>query len=121
MQGVSRNEGEKIAAEALQRVGVFHRKDNPPSKLSGGEQQRVSVARAIAHKPRILFADEPTANLDSESARRVVDLLVELHREGQTIVMVTHEYEYATLADHIITMEDGQISDALVPHQPSKI
>jgi putative ABC transport system ATP-binding protein len=77
--------------------------------LSGGQQQRVSIARAVAHEPEILFADEPTANLDNESSLRVMDIFDELHKAGQTIVMVTHEEEYAKRADKIIKLDDGRI------------
>ena len=82
---------------------------NLPAVLSGGEQQRISIARAIAGKPKILFADEPTANLDSVSGQQVIDLMTELNRAGQTIVMVTHEREYAVNCNRIIHMEDGLI------------
>ncbi len=84
--------------------------DNLPAELSGGEQQRISIARALAGKPKILFADEPTANLDSVSGQQVIDLMTKLNREiGQTIVMVTHEREYAMTCDRIIHMEDGLV------------
>jgi len=86
-----------------------HRLHNLPSQLSGGEQQRVSISRAIAHKPAVLFADEPTANLDNESSKTIMDIFVELHQEGQTIIMVTHEEEYAKLAGRLIRLDDGRI------------
>ncbi|MBI2025656.1 ABC transporter ATP-binding protein [Candidatus Kaiserbacteria bacterium] len=109
MQGLSRSAADEKASEALERVGVGARLGNLPSQLSGGEQQRVSVSRAIAHKPSILFADEPTANLDRESSARVMEIFKELHKSGQTIIMVTHEDEYARLADRIVTLDDGRI------------
>ena len=109
MQGVSKGEAEEKAKVALERVGIGARLNNLPSQLSGGEQQRVSVSRAIAHKPSVLFADEPTANLDRESSSRVMDLFKELHTSGQTIIMVTHEDEYSRFADRIITLDDGRI------------
>lgn len=109
MQGLSSEEAEEKAKVALERVGVGSRLNNLPSQLSGGEQQRVSVSRAIAHKPSVLFADEPTANLDRESSSRVMDLFKELHKSGQTIIMVTHEDEYSAFADRIITLDDGKI------------
>jgi putative ABC transport system ATP-binding protein len=87
---------------------------NLPSELSGGQQQRVSVARAVAHKPHIVFADEPTANLDSFSGRQVVELFRELNKEGQTIVMVTHEAEYGKMADRIIHLSDGLVVEKAV-------
>ena len=109
MQGYSFSDSAEKAKKVLTRIGLGERLNNLPSGLSGGEQQRVGVARAIVHKPDILFADEPTANLDTYSAKTVLDLFVELNREGQTIVMVTHEEEYGALADRIITLLDGQI------------
>ena len=109
MQGASRPTAERQAQEALERVDMGNRLHNLPSQLSGGEQQRVSVSRAIAHKPKVLFADEPTANLDRESSARVMDIFKELHKKGQTIIMVTHEDEYAQFADRVIKMDDGKI------------
>lgn len=111
MKGLSRQKAENLAADALARVGLNDKLTNLPSQLSGGQQQRVSIARAIGHNPKILFADEPTANLDSETAQIVLDTFKELHKEGQTIVMVTHEPEYAKLAERIITLSDGVITD----------
>ena len=115
MLGLTRQEGMVKSAAALEAVGLGHRFHNRPAHLSGGEQQRVSIARAIAERPDILFADEPTANLDSTSGEAVIKVMQELHqRHGQTIVMVTHEPEYARFADRIIQLEDGQIvSDTL--------
>jgi putative ABC transport system ATP-binding protein len=109
MQGKTKAEAYKQAEESLTRVGLGHRLTNLPSQLSGGEQQRVSVARALAHKPRILFADEPTANLDNESSRTVMALFNEIHNQGQTIIMVTHEEEYAKMAKRIVRLDDGRI------------
>jgi putative ABC transport system ATP-binding protein len=110
MQGVAPAEAEKEAVLSLERIGLGERLHHIPSELSGGQQQRVSIARAIAHKPKIIFADEPTANLDSESSKVVLNNFLALNKEGQTIVMVTHEPEYARLADRIITLADGVIS-----------
>lgn len=101
----------KKAEHALLRVGLADKLKNKPSELSGGQQQRVAIARAIAHSPHILFADEPTANLDSASAGPVMDAFVELNKAGQTIVMVTHEDEYAKKAKRIIHLKDGVITD----------
>jgi cell division transport system ATP-binding protein len=95
--------------EVLRLVGLEDKMDKRPDQLSGGEQQRVSIARAIGHNPQVVFADEPTANLDSETSRTVLDAFLELNKEGQTIIMVTHEPEYAALADRIITLADGKI------------
>lgn len=109
MENQSLGEASKKAAEALTRVGLGHRLGNLPSQLSGGEQQRVSIARAIAEKPEILFADEPTANLDHESSSTVMSLFTELHNEGQTIIMVTHEDEYGRMANRTVHLDDGKM------------
>lgn len=109
MQGLSIPEAKEKADTALQRVGLQHRKGNTPAQLSGGEQQRVSIARAIVHDPKILFADEPTANLDTETSKSILEAFLELNRQGQTIIMVTHEDEYARLTDRIINLADGKI------------
>lgn len=109
MQGKTKDEARKISENMLTKVGLAHRLGNKPSQLSGGEQQRVSIARAMAHNPKILFADEPTANLDSVSGQSVIELFKELHQKGQTIVMVTHEEEYARYCNRIVYLEDGKI------------
>lgn len=109
MQGKTNKESRLSAELALARVGLSARLNNLPSQLSGGEQQRVSIARAIAHSPRILFADEPTANLDNETSSEILQIFKKLNDEGQTIVMVTHEKEYGLIADRIVTLSDGQI------------
>jgi putative ABC transport system ATP-binding protein len=110
MQGHARTHAYKEAAKALERVNLGHRLNNLPSQLSGGEQQRVSISRAIAHKPKVLFADEPTANLDNESSHAVMAIFMELHKqEGQTIIMVTHEEEFAKQAGRLVHIDDGQI------------
>ena len=109
MQGKSTEEARKVAEDTLTKVSLIHRKDNKPSQLSGGEQQRASIARAIAHNPKILFADEPTANLDSVSGESIIELFRDLHKRGQTIVMVTHEEEYSKYCDRIVYLEDGKI------------
>lgn len=109
MQGLENSKAYAIALESLEKVGLGQRAGNLSNKLSGGEQQRVSIARSIAHKPKILFADEPTANLDSENSKHVIEIFLELHKAGQTIVMVTHEPEYGRLTERTITLADGQI------------
>jgi putative ABC transport system ATP-binding protein len=109
MLGESDEVAKEKAMSALIRVGLADRMNNLPGQLSGGQQQRVSIARAIGHSPKILFADEPTANLDSETSKTVLDTFLALHKDGQTIVMVTHEPEYAALTDRIITLADGKI------------
>lgn len=107
MQGMNKTEAFRKAQAALARVNLADKTRNLPSQLSGGQQQRVSIARAIAHDPHILFADEPTANLDSTSAGPVLDSFIDLHKNGQTIIMVTHEEEYARKADRILSLKDG--------------
>ena len=114
MQGKSQEEARNIAEDILTKVELAHRKENKPSQLSGGEQQRVSVARALAHNPKILFADEPTANLDSVSGQSIIELFKDLHKKGQTIVMVTHEDEYAKYCNRIVYLEDGKIVKEVV-------
>jgi putative ABC transport system ATP-binding protein len=109
MQGIEMDKALKKSVAVMDKVGVADKQDNLPNQLSGGQQQRVSIARAIAHDPKILFADEPTANLDSETSEQVLHTFLELHESGQTIVMVTHEDEYAKLADRIILLSDGCI------------
>ncbi len=108
-QGMSKTSARVKAKESLDKIGLGHRMDNTPNKLSGGEQQRVSIARAIAHSPEIIFADEPTANLDTETSGAVLDAFLSLHKQGQTIIMVTHEKEYAELTDRIVHLSDGKI------------
>jgi putative ABC transport system ATP-binding protein len=108
-QKISKRAAYQTATDALERVGLGHRITNLPSQLSGGEQQRVSIARAVAHNPHILFADEPTANLDNQSSGAVMEIFKELHAAGQTIIMVTHEREYGNMAQKIVTLDDGRI------------
>ena len=95
--------------DSLERVGMAHRMKHYPSQLSGGQQQRVAVARALAGQPSILLADEPTGNLDSANGEQEMDLLSELHREGATVCMVTHDPRYARCADRSITLFDGRV------------
>jgi len=109
MLGESKETVLRKAKKALNRVGLGDRIDNLPSQLSGGQQQRVAIARAIGHEPRIIFADEPTANLDSETSDQVLEVFLDLNKEGQTIIMVTHEPEYAAMGDRTIVMQDGKI------------
>jgi putative ABC transport system ATP-binding protein len=106
MKSVERKE--RVMA-ALEKVGMAHRAKHLPSQLSGGQQQRVAVARAVAGSPSILLADEPTGNLDSKNGEAVMELLRELHREGATICMVTHDPRYARHADRSIHLFDGRV------------
>lgn len=109
MQGIDKKTAYKMAVETLEKVGLKDKADNLPSQMSGGEQQRVSVARAIANNPKILFADEPTSNLDSINSKIVLDLFKELNQKGQTIMLITHELEYTHYANRVIEMQDGKI------------
>ena len=102
-------ERKTLVRDALERVGMSHRMKHYPSQLSGGQQQRVAVARALGGHPSILLADEPTGNLDSANGEAVMSLLSELHKEGATICMVTHDPRYAQFADRTIHLFDGQI------------
>lgn len=109
MQGYSFAEARQKSTAAIAQVDLLDRIDNRPTQLSGGQQQRVSIARAIAHEPKILFADEPTANLDSETSKHVLDIFLSLNKKGQTIIMVTHEKDYAALATRTLELSDGEI------------
>ena len=122
--GVAARPARKQAAEMLERIGLTHRAAHRPAELSGGEQQRVTIARALVSKPQIVWADEPTGNLDSTMAHVVMDLICELNRdEGQTIVLVTHDDSIGARAPRIVRMRDGQLvedvrrgqADRLVP------
>lgn len=108
-RGMDSAERKQRVNEALEKVGMAHRVKHYPSQLSGGQQQRVAVARALAGKPSILLADEPTGNLDSKNGEAVMHLLRELHREGATICMVTHDPRFARHADRTIHLFDGRI------------
>ena len=108
-RGMPGDERKRRVQEALEKVGMAHRVKHYPSQLSGGQQQRVAVARALAGEPSVLLADEPTGNLDSLNGESVMELLRELHRNGATICMVTHDPRYAKFADRTIHMFDGRI------------
>ncbi len=110
-RGMPGSERKERVHAALERVGMAHRMNHYPSQLSGGQQQRVAVARAIVGRPLILLADEPTGNLDSKNGNAVMGLLKELHAEGATICMVTHDPRYADVADRSIHLFDGQVVD----------
>ncbi len=109
MLGTDINVAKKMAEKVFESFGIAHLATHLPSQLSGGEQQRVSVSRAITKKPKILFADEPTANLDSVTSAQVMEILKKINKDGQTIIMITHEEIYAQMADRIVYLRDGQI------------
>jgi len=113
-RGMSADERKKAVQVALDKVGMSHRMKHYPSQLSGGQQQRVAVARALGGKPSILLADEPTGNLDSKNGEAVMQLLRDLHREGATICMVTHDPRFARHADRTIHLFDGRIVEESV-------
>jgi len=110
-RGMPSAERKKRVQEALDKVGMAHRMKHYPSQLSGGQQQRVAVARALCGQPAILLADEPTGNLDSRNGEAVMDLLRELHREGASICMVTHDPRYARYAERTVHLFDGKVVD----------
>jgi putative ABC transport system ATP-binding protein len=107
--GVPRDARARMAADALTRVGLTHRMDHPPAKLSGGERQRVAIARAVLARPALVFADEPTGNLDSASSDEIVALLHELNQDGTAVVLVTHNMEIAASFPRRIEIRDGLI------------
>jgi putative ABC transport system ATP-binding protein len=99
----------RLAEEALSKVGLANRMEHKPAEMSGGQQQRVAIARAIAQAPPIILADEPTGNLDSGSTKEILQIMRELHREGRTIILITHDNEIAAQADRVIKIKDGYI------------
>jgi len=111
MLGIETKKAKQMAFETLEQVGLKGKENNLPNALSGGEQQRVSVARAICNKPKILFADEPTANLDTANSKNILELFKELNNKGQTILMVTHEREYTKYGNRVFNMIDGVIQE----------
>lgn len=120
MEGTPEDEAKKRGMRSLQELGLDGKANNRPNQLSGGEQQRVSIARAIVQNPQILFADEPTANLDSMSSAAVIESLKRLHEKGQTIVMVTHEEEYTVDCDKVIYLIDGQVAEERIKQKTPK-
>lgn len=108
-RGVSKSVREELSVEALKKVGLEHRMDHKPSEMSGGQQQRVAIARAIAQAPPVILADEPTGNLDSNSTKEIMDILKGLHKEGRTVILITHDNEVAAQAKRVIKIRDGKI------------
>ena len=108
-RGMKKEERNELAVSALNRVGLSHRLDHLPKQMSGGQQQRVAIARAVAARPPIILADEPTGNLDSHSGVEVMKILHELHEEGRTVILITHDNDIANEAERVIRIQDGQI------------
>lgn len=108
--GKKKSEQKELAYEALKKVGLSERVYHRPNELSGGQQQRVSIARALVNNPSVLFCDEPTGNLDSETAEEIMDIINGLHKEGKTILMVTHDSKVAAHAKHLVHMKDGKLA-----------
>ncbi len=118
-RGMPASERKAAVTEALEKVGMGHRAKHLPSQLSGGQQQRVAVARALAGKPAVLLADEPTGNLDSKNGDSVMQLLADLHKQGATIVMVTHDARFARHAERTIHIFDGRVVQEQVESDPT--
>ncbi|MFI2507234.1 ABC transporter ATP-binding protein [Streptomyces sp. NPDC018972] len=117
--GVPRRRRAALAARALERVGMGHRLHAEPTTLSGGERQRVAIARALAVRPSLLLCDEPTGNLDSATARTVLDLIAELHGEGVTVVVITHDASVAAGAGRVVRMRDGVLTEDRTARMPA--
>ena len=111
-QKVPRGERQQRVREALERVGLQKRAKHLPTELSGGQQQRVAIARALVTRPSLILADEPTGNLDSKTSREIMDIFHELHRQGNTIVLITHDNDVARQAERAIHILDGKITEA---------
>lgn len=109
-RGVAKKDRIELAKKALKKVGLENRMDHKPSEMSGGQQQRVAIARAIAQAPPIILADEPTGNLDSGSSREIMQILKELHEEGRTVILITHDNDIAAQAKRVIKILDGRIA-----------
>ena len=113
-RGMKKEERNRLAVDALNRVGLSHRLDHLPKQMSGGQQQRVAIARAVAARPPIILADEPTGNLDSHSGVEVMKILHELHEEGRTVILITHDNDIANEAQRVIRIQDGQIVSDII-------
>ncbi len=114
VQKISRKEKRELAMEALENVGLADKAHRLPSQISGGEKERVAIARAIVNRPPVILADEPTGNLDTRTSREIMELLQKLNRSGTTIVMVTHSHTCSRYANRLMTVSDGKITDEII-------
>lgn len=120
-RGIGKKERDKLALEALKRVGLENRIHHKPNEMSGGQQQRVAIARAIAARPPLVLADEPTGNLDSGSSKEILQILKELHENGRTVILITHDNEIANQAKRVIRIKDGKVeADYLIKNVVEK-
>lgn len=108
-RGIGKKERRELALASLEMVGLSHRLDHKPSEMSGGQQQRVAIARAIAAKPPVILADEPTGNLDSRSSKEILEILKNLHKDGRTVILITHDNDIAAQANRVIRIRDGKV------------
>ena len=116
-RGVAKKERDQLSRMALEKVGLKERMNHKPSEMSGGQQQRVAIARAIAQAPPVILADEPTGNLDSGSTKEIMEILKGLHKEGRTVILITHDNEIASKAKRNIRIMDGKIVDDIINKQ----
>ena len=116
-RGVDKKERDQLSRMALEKVGLKERMNHKPSEMSGGQQQRVAIARAIAQAPPVILADEPTGNLDSGSTKEIMEILKGLHKEGRTVILITHDNEIASKAKRNIRIMDGKIVDDIINKQ----
>ncbi len=107
--GIDEKHWDEMVFSAIESVGLSHRVNHKPNQLSGGEKQRVAIARALVNDPNIIFADEPTGNLDSKSGGQIMDIIASLHKKGHTVILITHETYTAQYADRVITLKDGMV------------
>lgn len=108
-RGMSENESRTLALEYIEKVGLKGREHHKPNQLSGGQQQRVAIARALVGNPKLLLADEPTGALDSKTSKEIMELIKELNKQGQTIILITHDSNVAKQAERVVTIEDGKL------------
>jgi putative ABC transport system ATP-binding protein len=111
---LSAQEMHQRSLDALKQVGLEDRKNHRPNELSGGQRQRVAIARALVNQPRLILADEPTGNLDSKSGQAIIELFHNLHKDGATIILVTHDPKLALAAERVVTLADGKIASDII-------